>query len=107
MAEQLTLLGQREARDRALARVERPAWQSFALRAIRYLAADGGPFTSNDVWTMLDAWAIPRPIEPRAMGAAMNYARRHHWIVATGAYRVARDPASRNHARPQAEYRGR
>lgn len=107
MADQLSWLDQRAARDRALGVVERPSWQPLALGVVRSLAVSGAPFTSDAVWHELDAQGIARPSEPRAMGAVLMYAVRQRWIVKTGRYVTAHDPASRNHARPQAEYRGR
>jgi hypothetical protein len=78
-----------QAADEAIARVGAnadPGWLRKAQEAI-YLLMDEGPFTTDDVWAVLNDWYVKPPREPRAMGAAMRIAQQEGWIVATGNYR--------------------
>jgi hypothetical protein len=62
-------------RDEAIARVEAASaeWQESAARVVRSLAATRAHLTTDDLWACPD---LPRPREPRAMGAAMVRAAR-------------------------------
>lgn len=88
----------RQARDEALERVERGAgddWKVKALAAVREVAGRCDyeevsddtwvaprPFTTDDVWELLDA-----PPEPRALGAVMMTLARAGEIEKTGDYK--------------------
>ena len=88
--------------DEAVARVIEGAddhWMDKAISAISVLVRTGeGAFTTDDVWALLDQWAIPRPTEPRAMGGAIKTAQADKVIVATGNY--IRSVRPENHGRP-------
>jgi hypothetical protein len=87
-----------EARDKALAAVERGApeeWVTAALVAIRRVAATRKFFTTDDVWASL---ADAPTVERRALGALMRQACDRHWIEPTDRY----EPSARVacHRRP-------
>ncbi len=78
------------ALDAALKRVEDNApadWKFRAERAVRRLAAEGEPFTTDDVWKL-----VGTPPEPRALGAVMVAVRRSGGIVPTGEFRRSNRP---------------
>ena len=84
------------ARDTALARVQlaNEDWVDHAVETVRWLAKQGQPFTTDDVW----AHVTYRPAEPRAMGAAMRVASSIGIARATGRYVKSKRVAC--HARP-------
>lgn len=98
---------QRLARDESIAQAEQAsaAWRSFAKRALRDVAVIQEDLTSDDVWRVLHHHKIQDPSEPRAMGPVMLAGVSDNWIAATGSIRIADDPASPNHKRPQRVYR--
>lgn len=93
-------------RDEAIARVSDHApidWKDQAARAVTVLALLG-PFTTDDVWRVLDEWQVLAPPEPRAMGAVMRRLAVTGKIVATGEWvKSARAEAHRN---PKAVWKG-
>jgi hypothetical protein len=71
------------ARDQALAAVADAApdqWVADAKAAVRWLAATGAEFTTDQVWARVQG----APPEPRAMGAVMRWAAEQHLVVRTG-----------------------
>ena len=66
-----------QARDEALARVERNAsddWKETVLHIIRDLAVAQDELTTDDVWQVLELRGIEATHEPRALGAVMRHA---------------------------------
>lgn len=97
----------RVARDHAIDTVEANAhdeWLATADRIVRHLAAVGLPFTTDDVWSRLDARGVTTH-EPRALGAVIRKAARRGLIATTGDYRKSVRPEC--HARPVAVWKGR
>lgn len=91
----------------AIARVEDHAdgdWMRAAVRAVRRLAATGQPFTTDDVWPLLDSQDASTH-ERRAMGAVIRK------LVAVGAIRKTGRYVKSNravcHSNPKAEWVGR
>lgn len=68
-------------------------WQALAEVAVLQVAREKDEFTSDDIW----ATGLPKPPEPRALGAVMNRLARAHLIMKTGRY-VKTSQASRNNA---------
>lgn len=91
MSEQLSLVASdgEARRDRGMARVLDAAaeWREDALVAIRGLAAEGAPFTAEDVRAI-----VGDPPRPNAMGAVFHLAARRRWIRKVG-YRPATRPS--------------
>lgn len=73
-------------------------WLARATSALGTLVHRGRPFTTDDVWELLDTWAVPAPREPRAMGAVTRAAARDKRIVKTTEYVNSTRPGC--HARP-------
>ena len=98
-----------EARDEAIARVESTSapWRSFATNVLLRVAQAKPDLTSDDVWAGLHRAGIPDPGEPRAMGPVMLAGVKKGWIAATATVRIASDPSSPNHRRPQRVYQSR
>lgn len=89
------------ARDAALATVAAAtpgAWRMSALDAIYHLARTVPAFTTDDVWELLHAQAVPAPPEARALGAIMREACSLGVIASTDGYRQSCRPQC--HARP-------
>lgn len=89
------------AKEEAIDRVEEAApddWLDTAAEAIRARVDQGATFTTDDLWREL-----PKPPEPRAMGAAIRAAVREGLIRKTGRYL----PSERAicHGRPIPEWR--
>ena len=97
-----TLFDAEEARDEAIARVERGAgdWVQRARDAATMVALARFDFTTDDVW---DALGDDRPTEPRALGAVMKQLAGEGRIRATGEYRKSSRVDC--HARPVAVWR--
>ena len=90
-----------EARDKAIARVDRntdPRWKTHANQAIEALCRLRREFTADDVWDYLDAHQLDRPDEPRALGAILRSAAHQGLIAATDRYVNSERPEC--HARP-------
>jgi hypothetical protein len=100
---------QTKARDEAIARVESTsaAWRSFATNVLLRVARTNPDLTSDDVWAGLHRDGIPDPGEPRAMGPVMLAGVRKGWLTSTEMVRIASDPSSPNHRRPQRVYLSR
>ena len=97
-----TLFDAEEARDEAIARVERGAgdWVERARDTVMLVALARFDFTTDEVW---DALGEDRPEEPRALGAVMKGMAREGRVRATGEYRKSRRVDC--HARPVAVWR--
>ena len=85
------------ARDVALERVEfgSEEWIAEWYPAILRVAQSLGTFTTDDLWDV-----IPKPSEPRAMGAVMHKVAKQGRIRSTGEYRRSTEVSC--HARPKA-----
>ena len=91
-----------ESKDEAIDRVERNAsteWKKVALRAVKWRAKKGLPFTTDEVWADLEGAAVVPPREPRAMGAIMRKAVSEGAIVATE--KTVKSSKPSNHKRPE------
>lgn len=77
-------------------------WRAHADEAIITAAANHPRITSDDVWEVLDARAIPRPPEPRAMGPRMLAAAKAGIIRATPFFQPSTRPEL--HASPRRLY---
>ena len=100
------MLTTEQARDAAIQQVEANAdegWLKAAHWAVVFLAEDGDPFTTDDIWEYVDRHGKPR--EPRAMGAVMKQAAAEGLIEATGEYRKSKRVEC--HARPVMVWRGK
>lgn len=73
-------------------------WLREARDALTQLIRAGRPFTTDDVWAVLDARGVPAPREPRAMGAVTRAAAREERMVKTREYVNSTRPGC--HARP-------
>lgn len=74
------------ARDAAIMQADRhadPAWKAAALDAVKAVAAARPTFVSDDVW----ATGLPKPREPRALGAIIQRAHLLGYCVPTGQFR--------------------
>lgn len=74
-------------------------WKNAATAVLARLAATGEPFTTDDVWA-----ALPRPPEPRALGALIRSAAIAGKIRRVG-WRISERPEC--HRRPVAMWTGR
>lgn len=75
------------------------AWMGAAANAITTAAAAGQPFTSDEVWALLDTQHPGlAPPDPRAMGVAFARIQRRGLIAPTPATR--RSTRRTNHGRP-------
>jgi len=54
-------------------------WRALALSIVRELAASQRAFSTDDVWSRLEA--LPKPPEPRALGAVMTAARAQGFVT--------------------------
>ena len=62
-------------------------WKAYALQAIQLLATHRRrPFSSDDVWEILDAWGLERPQTPSAMGPVFRRAASLGFIQNTGTF---------------------
>lgn len=61
-------------------------WRAFAIAVIRELAQGTRAFSTDDIWVKLDT--VPRPKEPRALGAVLT-AGRDQGIIAKSPFVVA------------------
>ena len=89
------------SKEEAIDQVERNAsehWKKTALRAVKWRAKKGVPFTTDEVWADLESVGLDPPREPRAMGAIMRKAVSEKVIVATT--RTRQSTKSSNHKRP-------
>ena len=81
-----------DSKNEAIDRVEENAseqWKKTALKAVKWRAKKGVPFTTDEVWADLEGARIEPPREPRAMGAIMRKAVAEKIIVATDKTRVS------------------
>lgn len=98
-----------ELRDEAIARVEahaRKVWLDAARDAMEEVAAirgQGGLFTTDPVWALLDKRGVPSPHEPRAMGPVVKGAVTDGLMEFTGGFTTSTIP--RGHRRPVRIYR--
>jgi hypothetical protein len=81
------------------------SWRGSAELAVRYVAERRPEFTTDAVWAVLEAWGVPVPPEPKALGPLMKAACGWHWCAPTGEYRLSVRP--QNHRRPVAVYRSK
>ena len=80
-------------KEEAIDRVERGAselWKKTALKAVKWRAKKGVPFTTDEVWSDLEGAGVEPPREPRAMGAIMRKAVSEGIIVATDKTQISR-----------------
>jgi hypothetical protein len=88
--------------DAAIADAERNAdssWLAAARSAVNLLRNTGAMnFTTDEVWEELDRRQVPRPREPRAMGAVMRACVREGLIESSDSYVKSRRPET--HSRP-------
>lgn len=92
-------------RDEALAAVDAgadPDWKDYANAAIIETARRFETFTVDQVWVVLDEWAVPRPREGRAMGPRMIAAAKAGRIVPTGDFRSTEQ--AKSHGQPRRVY---
>jgi hypothetical protein len=93
------------ARDVAITRVGENAsatWMSLARQAIERCSRAMPEFTADDVWRALQG--VPGPHDGRAMGAAMNQARKDGLVEPTDRFRNSIQVS--NHGRPVRLWRG-
>ena len=87
-----------DLRDEAVERVEAhadPTWLDEAYTAIATVCmfrGQGGEFTTDAVWAVLDRAGIESPHEPRAMGPVIRRAVGSHLIEWTGQTRTSTIP---------------
>lgn len=70
------------------------AWEDAARQAIRSLISAGEPFTTDDIWMILDDKGIPHPREPRALGGIIQGFAHRSEIAHKGFKRAARRTAN-------------
>lgn len=75
--------GRKDVTDDAVEAANDPRWAPFALGALRLCAQTYHELTTDDVWATLDEIPVPRPREPRAMGAIIREGVAREWIVYT------------------------
>lgn len=63
-----------------LADAPRP-WRDHAEQALWLVASHAEELTSDDVWEVIGN--VPKPREPRAMGAIMQFGQQQKWIETT------------------------
>lgn len=90
-------------RDEAIQRVGENAsvsWKDAAREAVNLICRSGHPFTTDEVWQVLkdNFPGIPKPREPRAIGAIMSSAARRGLIRPTGEMTPSLRPE--DHRRP-------
>jgi hypothetical protein len=73
-------------------------WMTAASWALRWTAVQTPELTTDDVWSTLHEFAIPAPVEPRALGAVMKLAAGAGLISATDRIRPSARPEA--HSRP-------
>ncbi len=102
---QLDMFAGEAKRDEALANVQRGAetWVARVIDLIR-MAPRGTELTTDGLWVGARALGL-KVAEPRAMGAALNNARKLGLVEATGVYRKSERPEC--HARPILVWRRR
>ncbi len=76
-----------------------PSWKEEVDLAIRSLVQLGHPFTTDDVWELLNVLQTDKTHEPRAMGPAMLRASRAGLIRPTERYRNSVRPET--HSNPK------
>jgi len=94
------------AKEEAIRRVEDNAdrsWLDEAWSAVRVVAERRMEFTTDAVHGLLQAWEVPEPHEPRALGPIMQRAIKRGICVPTGVYRPSVRPAC--NCRPIMVYR--
>lgn len=102
--QQLDLLAiTNEAIGRARDHADTP-WLRDAYKAVKTLAGWGQPFTTDDVWALLEKVSIAATHEPRALGAVMRQAQREGLIRSTGTWQKTTRPQA--HTRPCAVWIG-
>lgn len=79
-------------------------WLRDARRAVEVLAAKMLPFTTDDVWALLEKVSVAATHEPRALGAVMRQAQRDGLIRRTGGWISTTRPQA--HTRPCAVWIG-
>jgi hypothetical protein len=73
-------------------------WRALALGIVRELAASQRAFSTDDLWSRLDA--LPKPPEPRALGAVMTTARAQGFVAKSPFVVISQRPEC--HTRPVA-----
>jgi hypothetical protein len=84
-----------QRRDEALRRVEQhadPQWSDKALQAARLACSFGAEFSTDEVWSLLEAAGVSPPREPKAMGAIMRKAGRLGLCEATERTKISTRP---------------
>ena len=69
-------------------------WDDTVRQVIRVLIASGEPFTTDDIWQILNDRNIPHPPEPRALGGIINGFVNRSEIYHHGFQRAARSTAN-------------
>jgi len=82
-----------------------PSWRGWAEIALQYVAERRERFTTDPVWSVLEAWKVPVPPEPRAIGPLMKAACGWGWIEPTGETHKSVRPDC--HRRPLTVYRSK
>lgn len=103
MSDLFSYAASRSARDEAVEQVERNAdehWLALARSVVLAIAETHETFTTDTVW---QAGGLPKPREPRALGAVFKSLSRRGFITKTGRYVVTSQVSA--HARPVAEWR--
>ena len=96
-----------DARDEAIERVDKHApatWKYHARRAVVTILYEADGLTADDVWALLDEWQVPRPHEPRAMGAIFVALKKDGVISPTE--RFVNSKRVSKHAGPTRVWRG-
>jgi hypothetical protein len=78
-----------KSKDQAIKEVDShadPEWIGKANEALDILIKNNQEFTSDQVWKLLDAWQVPRPHAPSAMGSIMRRAALAKRIKKTGRF---------------------
>lgn len=73
-------------------------WLTAARSVTMQVAHELATFTTDDVWAELDRREVPRPREPRVLGAVTRALSRARFMVQTGEYVKSTRPET--HSRP-------
>lgn len=76
-------------------------WMAMASAAVETCALSGEPFTTDDVWSILERAGHGSPPEPRAMGAVIRRAVTSGLIRETGNYIKSERPECHRRPIPQ------
>lgn len=81
------------------------SWRGWAELAVRWVALRRPEFTTDPVWSVLEAWDVEAPPEPRALGPLMKAACGWRWCAPTERTSLSVRPEC--HRRPIRVYRSR